>query len=334
MTFSATIDMHDRGSGTDRRSPRAWCSRPCRARSAWSRPPRPRRTGTSTRKSRSVRIASSAENSTSSTMLAAKGDRGRGSPRAPVAGSSAAWLRGGSGWCRGRRGCACAARARAHRGGEDVAARGARQRADRSGPSIARGDLPDRLSVARRGGGEAGLDHVDAERGERLGHAQLAVPASSRSRAPARRRAVSCRRCVTWVMLTVPASRAAMETRLTSTRRPSWRASTCEPPAGVARLDVDGEGARRPHCSRIDRPRTTIAAPFDRGRACGPGRPRLTTKSMCRGARVTSPSPSSARWSCSAAPAARHSRADRCGRAQDRPVGREQAVDRAATSER
>jgi len=56
--------------------------------------------------------------------------------------------------------------------GLNVAAGGAGEAADDRAIDLAR-DRLDRLEVAGRGGGEAGLDDVDAQIGQRAGHAQL-----------------------------------------------------------------------------------------------------------------------------------------------------------------
>ena len=54
--------------------------------------------------------------------------------------------------------------------------------------------LTDRLGVGVGRDREPGLDDVDAERVELTGQADLLAPPAARSRAPARRRAGSCRR--------------------------------------------------------------------------------------------------------------------------------------------
>ena len=63
-------------------------------------------------------------------------------------------------------------------------------------PFVSCGDALDGLEVAGRGGREAGLDDVDVEPRELARDLDLLARRSARRRAPARRRAGSCRRCV------------------------------------------------------------------------------------------------------------------------------------------
>ena len=194
ITSVRPIDVLERGSGTGRRSRRASCSRPCRARSASSRRSRPRPTG--------IRPGSRARcgSRPRPRIRRRRQARAHKRSRSRIASSTCArsmcslasrWigLVPMKTWMRLPR----RRRQRARR--REMSPRVARASEQMIGPSTSRGDRRDRAGVARRGGGEAGLDHVDLQRRQRVRHAQLAVRQSSRSRAPARRRAGWCRRC-------------------------------------------------------------------------------------------------------------------------------------------
>ena len=70
-----------------------------------------------------------------------------------------------------------------------------RARPQITGPSTLREISSHGLEVAGRGDREAGLDHVDAERGRAAGRSPPSRRCSARCRATARRRAGWCRRC-------------------------------------------------------------------------------------------------------------------------------------------
>ena len=69
-----------------------------------------------------------------------------------------------------------------------------RERLAMMGPSTSRRDALDGLEVARRGGGEAGLDDVHAELAQGPGHLELLLQVHGGAGATARRRGAWCRR--------------------------------------------------------------------------------------------------------------------------------------------
>ena len=160
--------------------------------------------------------------------------------------------------------------------GVDVGLVGARERAEDRALDFA-ATAAHAVFVARRGGGEAGLDHVDAQRRQRLGHLQLVAARPWKSRAPARRRAASCRRRVTRLSSVAVYARSgthdtlldgeAVGVRLAMRRTPKsrsiWRPSTSVQRAVVAAAHAQAQFARRRRSSasvmRVD----VEAAPLD-----------------------------------------------------------------------
>src|SRR3954453_13119076 len=139
-------------------------------------------------------------------------------------------------------------------GGDDITAGCACKRANHRSVDGS-GDLHDRLRIARRGRGEAGFDHVDAQRLERLRHAQLAL----RSHGEARRLLSVAQGRVKDSDLghdCGPVPWVAKETWFTSTSLPSCWATT-----SARRPGSRGSRSRRSDaplsCSRIVTPRTT-----------------------------------------------------------------------------
>ena len=239
------------------------------------------------RKSCSVRVASSADHSTSSVWLRARGDRGEHLLQNRVGLHLQLVLhvhrRGGD------EGVDAEGLGVAQRlgGAVDVLDGGARQTAGHGIVQTA-GDLGDRLEVALGGDREAGLDHVDTQGVEQCRRPGSSPRRSSRRRRTVRRRAGWCRRCLTRSRAaagvdTFIGSRPRVSVAARRTEAMVWmvrlrrrngvrlpvRCSSPEcPPPAHARKPVGAQGPIRRRSEAERRARVAVApkARFDRRR--------------------------------------------------------------------